>query len=249
MRNFLLTLLVIFIAVEGVRSSNTCDLSNFWTETNFKIAYGVNLTQTGTALLALPIGGPEVGWTSATGSLTSGTTGWLLFNKPSGPPHNLSFAASASSVGGPCDRMDFPDDKSVWQVLPQPPPQCTVVTSRAPCGQPDDTAEECGWKGCCYSASGGANACFYPSHNAVPIKSVHVIQSCHLDVGFADFAVTIINEWFHVFFPRALALGRALDARGGPERLKFMAQSYVVSLSGLPARVCGPGVPLPRGVE
>ena len=229
MRNFLLTLLVIFIAVEGGRSS-ACDLTNFWTETNFKIDYGVNLTQTGTALLALPIGGPEVGWTSATGSLTSGTTGWLLFNKPSGPAHNLTFAASASSVGGPCDRMDFPDDKSVWQVLPQPPPQCTAVTSRAPCGQPDDTAEECGWKGCCYSASGGANACFYPSHNAVPITSVHVIQSCHLDVGFADFAVNIINEWFHVFFPRALALGRALDARGGPERLKFMAQSYVVSL-------------------
>jgi hypothetical protein len=51
-----------------------------------------------------------------------------------------------------------------------------------------------------------------------------------LDVGFADTAANIVNEWFHSFFPRALSLGRALDARGGGERLKFMAQSYIVSL-------------------
>jgi len=50
------------------------------------------------------------------------------------------------------------------------------------------------------------------------------------DVGFADTAANILNKWFHEFFPQALSLGRALDARGGPERLKFMAQSYVVSL-------------------
>jgi len=166
-----------------------------------------------------------VGWTSATGSLTSGTTGWLLFNKPSGAPHNLTFIVSEG-----CTRMDFQEDASVWQVLPRPPPQCSAVTSRAPCGQPDDTAQVCAWKGCCFDAAGGANACFYPTHNAAPITAVHVILSCHLDVGFADTAANIINEWFHEFFPRALALGRELDARGGRERLKFMAQSYVVSL-------------------
>ena len=55
-------------------------------------------------------------------------------------------------------------------------------------------------------------------------------RGCHLDVGFADTAANIINKWFHDFFPQALSLGRALDARGGPERLKFMAQSFVVSL-------------------
>ena len=221
------------LPVPSAVSSVPCtSLTNYWTELNFHLHYGVNLTQSGSNLLALPVGGPEVGWTSAQGSLTSGAAGWLVFNKPSGPPHNLSFLATATN-GTNCDRMDFPEDNSVWQVLPPTPPpspQCGMVTSRAPCGQPEDTADMCGWKGCCHDASGGDNSCFYPSHNAVPITSVHVIQSCHLDVGFANTAANIINEWFHKFFPLALSLGLELDKRGGPERLKFMAQSYVVSL-------------------
>jgi hypothetical protein len=224
--------LLAFALVAAV-SSLTCNLTNpKWTETNFHFHYGINLTQSGSSLLALSIGGAGVGWTSATGLLTSGAAGWLSFNKPSGPPHNLTFLATATK-GAECDRLDFSGDSSVWQVLPSPTPpspECAVVTSRAPCGQPDDTADMCTWKGCCYDASGGENSCFYPSHNAVPITSVHVIQSCHLDVGFADTAANIINEWFHKFFPLALSLGEELDQRGGPERLQFMAQSYVVSL-------------------
>jgi hypothetical protein len=28
------------------------------------------------------------------------------------------------------------------------------------------------------------------------IKKVHVVQSCHLDVGFVDLAVNIVNRYF-----------------------------------------------------
>ena len=37
------------------------------------------------------------------------------------------------------------------------------------------------------------------SRAAVPpssIKKVHVVQSCHLDVGFVDLAVNIVNRYF-----------------------------------------------------
>ena len=42
------------------------------------------------------------------------------------------------------------------------------------------------------------------------IKKVHVVQSCHLDVGFADYGVGIINEYFDHHFPLAIATARAL---------------------------------------
>ena len=159
----------------------SCNLTNFWTETNWTIAYGVHLTQSPDGrLAALPVGGPAVGWTSAAGQLATASSGWLVFTR-AGPPHNISF-----TVAPGCARLDFSRGGSVWQVLPPPPPPpppppgCAAVTARAPCGQPDDSAEVCGWKGCCFDHAGGANACFYPAHNAVPITHVHVIQSCHL---------------------------------------------------------------------
>ena len=64
-----------------------------------------------------------------------------------------------------------------------PPAQCAAITSRAPCGQPSDSASACATKGCCYDANGGNNSCFYAGGNAVPITTVHVIQACHFDAG------------------------------------------------------------------
>lgn len=57
-----------------------------------------------------------------------------------------------------------------------------------------------------------------------------MIQASHFDAGFANSLVGIANLWFHTHFPRALSLGLELDALGGPERMRFMTQSYLVSL-------------------
>lgn len=64
-----------------------------------------------------------------------------------------------------------------------------------------------------------------------------------VDAGYADTTSNILNKWFHTFFPQALKLGLELDALGGAERLKFLAQSWVVSLfldcpPGLPGLIC-----------
>ena len=113
-----------------------------------------------------------------------------------------------------------------------PAAQCNAVRARAPCGQPTDSAALCASKGCCWNATdGGANdvTCFYAA-DAVPLSTVHVIQACHFDAGYADTTSNILNKWFHQFFPQALSLGLQLDALGGRERLKFLAQSWIVSL-------------------
>ena len=45
-----------------------------------------------------------------------------------------------------------------------------------------------------------------------------MIQSCHLDVGFVDLAVNIVNRYFDNFFPEAIAWARDLEAkRSGPK--------------------------------
>lgn len=40
----------------------------------------------------------------------------------------------------------------------------------------------------------------------------------------------VINQAFDEHFPRAAGVGAALRARGGPERLRWMTHTYLVSL-------------------
>ena len=108
------------------------------------------------------------------------------------------------------------------------PEQCASVKSRAPCGQTTDSEADCLLKQCCY-AKDADYPCFYAAE-AVPIKTVHVIQACHLDVGYSGTMQQVINSYLSQFFAQAYALGLQLDARGGPERLRFMAQSWIVNL-------------------
>ena len=64
---------------------------------------------------------------------------------------------------------------------------------------------------------------------AVNITTVHVIESCHLDVGFANTSQGIINEYFTKHIPNALKTNRELRLAGKPG-LQFMAQTYYLSL-------------------
>ena len=62
------------------------------------------------------------------------------------------------------------------------------------------------------------------------ITTIHLISSCHLDIGFADNVTAIINKYFDVFFPQAISVAESLRALGGEERLVFTTHSYLVSL-------------------
>jgi len=62
------------------------------------------------------------------------------------------------------------------------------------------------------------------------ITTIHLVSSCHLDVGFADSATNIVNKYFDVFFPEAISRANLLRELGGDERLVFTTHSYLVSL-------------------
>ena len=62
-------------------------------------------------------------------------------------------------------------------------------------------------------------------------KTVHVINSCHLDIGFADSSANIINRYFDDHIPRAVSVAEELRASSvaGLDKLGFMFQSWVLS--------------------
>ena len=62
---------------------------------------------------------------------------------------------------------------------------------------------------------------------------MHVVQACHLDVGFAQTAIDIINLYFDEFIPEVLLVAAELrntPVPGLTVTLKFMFQSYIMSL-------------------
>tara|TARA_B110000208_G_scaffold130755_1_gene158559 strand:- start:3591 stop:4208 length:618 start_codon:yes stop_codon:yes gene_type:complete len=111
-----------------------------------------------------------------------------------------------------------------------------------------ETREMCELRGCVWRAN--TNECHFAGAS-VPIKVVHLIQSNHLDVGYTDTAVGVINEYFETFFPRAIAIGAAMRARAGkPERLKWMTQSYLVTLFlDCPPHIVGLSCPNATAIE
>eukprot|EP00755_Sulcionema_specki_P036283 Sspe_Gene.106579::Locus_84648_Transcript_1_1_Confidence_1.000_Length_668::g.106579::m.106579 len=99
-------------------------------------------------------------------------------------------------------------------------PKCTDKASCSGHG-------ECLANGTCKCDAG------WTSYNCsqVKITTVHVVQSCHLDVGFADTAMGIINLYFDKHIPNMIKVGQELRS-SGPEgwRLRFMGQAYYLSL-------------------
>ena len=92
-----------------------------------------------------------------------------------------------------------------------------------------ETPSACEMRGCKYHHD--KEECHFQDHlQSTNITTVHLIQSNHLDVGYTDKAVNVMNLYFDTYFPRAIKVGEELRKRGGEERLKWMTQTYLVSL-------------------
>jgi hypothetical protein len=67
------------------------------------------------------------------------------------------------------------------------------------------------------------------------VKVVHVINSCHLDIGFADTARNIVNDYFDKHLPLAASVGESLRAGADTNftnftdtKLNFMFHSWII---------------------
>eukprot|EP00041_Stephanoeca_diplocostata_P034203 m.1150901 g.1150901 ORF g.1150901 m.1150901 type:complete len:780 (+) comp24479_c0_seq2:116-2455(+) len=69
------------------------------------------------------------------------------------------------------------------------------------------------------------------SSENITVTTVHIINSCHLDIGFADSSVGIINRYFDHHIPLAVTLGKEFrNSSIEEDKLNFMFQSWVVSM-------------------
>jgi len=66
------------------------------------------------------------------------------------------------------------------------------------------------------------------------IKKIHLIQMNHLDVGFTDTALNVVNLYFNKYFPQEIITANELKERGhktgGEERLVYTTHAWLVSL-------------------
>lgn len=75
-----------------------------------------------------------------------------------------------------------------------------------------------------------------PSGPYLNVSVVHVINSCHLDIGFADSAAGIVNRYFDKHIPYAANVGNAMrNPKAGAtlfanRKLNFMFQAWIVSM-------------------
>ncbi len=67
-----------------------------------------------------------------------------------------------------------------------------------------------------------------PAETYEQVKTVHVVFTDHLDVGWTDFAIDVINDYFHVFFPRAYETFG--DLGSDPTVFKYSTHPWIVSL-------------------
>ena len=65
---------------------------------------------------------------------------------------------------------------------------------------------------------------------AANVTTIYLVSSCHLDVGFADTAANIVNEYFDRYFPEAIEFANILRKLGVEERLVFTTHPYLVYL-------------------
>jgi hypothetical protein len=69
--------------------------------------------------------------------------------------------------------------------------------------------------------------------DASSIQRVHIVFSCHLDVGYARLIADIVNEWFDTYFPASIAASekmRQLYPQPDGDRFTFMTHSWLVSM-------------------
>ncbi|MGH3147222.1 MAG: DUF5054 domain-containing protein [Rubrobacter sp.] len=60
------------------------------------------------------------------------------------------------------------------------------------------------------------------------VEVVHLVFKTHLDIGFTDFAASVVEAYFDRFIPQAIEVARELGRRGGDERLVWTTGSWLI---------------------
>ncbi len=59
-------------------------------------------------------------------------------------------------------------------------------------------------------------------------RSIHLIFKTHLDVGFTDYAATVVENYFKKYIPAALRVAREMRENGSPDRFIWTTGSWLI---------------------
>src|SRR6187431_116335 len=60
------------------------------------------------------------------------------------------------------------------------------------------------------------------------IDHVSIVFKTHLDVGFTDYAASVISRYFSTYIPQALQLAQQFRDQGGEERFRWSIGSWII---------------------
>ena len=76
---------------------------------------------------------------------------------------------------------------------------------------------------CAPHASASADA-------SVELDRAHIVWMNHLDVGFTNNIASVMNIYFHEYFPRAIATAKAVNRKGQPPIFKYTSHAWLLDL-------------------
>eukprot|EP01048_Picozoa_sp_COSAG05_P001792 COSAG05_NODE_63_length_22889_cov_41.986617_6_plen_349_part_00 len=63
-----------------------------------------------------------------------------------------------------------------------------------------------------------------------PIDRVHIVWMNHLDVGFTNNIASVVNQYFHEYFPKAIATAAAVNKPGQPPVFKYTSHAWLLDM-------------------
>lgn len=62
------------------------------------------------------------------------------------------------------------------------------------------------------------------------IKTAHLIWMNHLDVGFTNTISSVMNDYIHLYFPKAITTAAAVNTPGEPPIFKYTSHAYLLDM-------------------
>ena len=62
------------------------------------------------------------------------------------------------------------------------------------------------------------------------ITTAHLVWMNHLDVGYTNTVSSVMNDYFHLYFPKAIATAKAVNVKGEPPIFKYTSHAYLLDM-------------------
>jgi len=62
------------------------------------------------------------------------------------------------------------------------------------------------------------------------VEKAHIVWMCHLDVGYTNSVASVVNTYFHDYFPKAIKTANLVNKPGQPPVFKFTTHAWLLDM-------------------